>query len=415
MEGFKEYRLGDICNITSSKRIFYDEYVSMGVPFYRSKEIIEKADGKDISTELFITEEKFREIKLKFGVPIKGDILLTSVGTLGISYLVKENDWFYFKDGNLTWLKEFANDVDSKFLLYWFRSSIGKESIDNITIGSTQSAITIAGLKSIRLLLPPIDIQQRTVEILEALDGKIELNRLMNQTLEQMAVAFYKHYFVDGIDQENLPDGWRKGRLGDITIRITKGTTPTTLKKQFVSSGINFIKVESITDEGDFLFDKFNFIDGETHQLLNRSQVQENDILFTIAGTLGKVGFVTKEVLPANTNQAVAIIRPDYSKTSSSFIYYFVKDKSVQQSLLTKTVQGVQANLSLSVLSDMEVMIPDFKYLTQNSIEIDELIKLIQNNNIETRNLQNIRNTILPKLISGILIPADLTAIEQTL
>jgi type I restriction enzyme S subunit len=148
---------------------------------------------------------------------------------------------------------------------------------------------------------------------------------------------------------------------------------------------------------------------------LNRSQVQENDILFTIAGTLGKVGFVTKEVLPANTNQAVAIIRPDYSKTSSSFIYYFVKDKSVQQSLLTKTVQGVQANLSLSVLSDMEVMIPDFKYLTQNSIEIDELIKLIQNNNIETRNLQNIRNTILPKLISGILIPADLTAIEQTL
>ena len=82
MEGWIEHRLGELCTITSSKRIFYDDYVSVGIPFYRSKEIIEKAGGNDISTELFITEKKYNEIKSKFGVPQKGDILLSSVGTL---------------------------------------------------------------------------------------------------------------------------------------------------------------------------------------------------------------------------------------------------------------------------------------------------------------------------------------------
>lgn len=76
-------KISDHCEITSSKRIFYSEYVKTGVPFYRSKEIIEKSQGQKISEPLYIQPEKYREIKGKFGVPERDDMLLTSVGTIG--------------------------------------------------------------------------------------------------------------------------------------------------------------------------------------------------------------------------------------------------------------------------------------------------------------------------------------------
>ncbi len=86
-------RMDELCEITSSKRIFAADYVSEGVPFYRGREITEKYKGNlDVSTELFITEEKFREIERKFGAPKQGDLLLTSVGTLGSVYVVKHDD-----------------------------------------------------------------------------------------------------------------------------------------------------------------------------------------------------------------------------------------------------------------------------------------------------------------------------------
>lgn len=108
--------------------------------------------------------------------------------------------------------------------------------------------------------------------------------------------------------------------LGDLCIRITKGTTPTTLGRQFTATGINFVKVESITNDGQFLISKFDHIDEETDRLLARSRLNEGDIVFTIAGTIGRVGLVGADILPANTNQAVAIIRPDSSKLDGTYL-----------------------------------------------------------------------------------------------
>ena len=106
MAAWPTKRMDQLCEITSSKRIFAADYVSEGVPFYRGREVTEKYKGNlDVSTELFITEEKFVEIERKFGAPKLGDLLLTSVGTLGSVYVVKPGDRFYFKDGNLTWFR----------------------------------------------------------------------------------------------------------------------------------------------------------------------------------------------------------------------------------------------------------------------------------------------------------------------
>src|SRR5690606_33581791 len=114
-EGWKAIKIGDYCNVLSSKRIFASDYVEKGIPFYRSKEIIHKALGEFSGDEIFISEEKFNEFKNKFGAPVKGDILLSSVGNRsGIAYLVREEYDFYFKDGNLIWMKDFSNEMSSE-------------------------------------------------------------------------------------------------------------------------------------------------------------------------------------------------------------------------------------------------------------------------------------------------------------
>jgi len=194
---WQTYRLGDIAVIGSSKRVKMADYVSAGVPFYRSKEIIEKHKGNIISTELFISEEQFNAIKEKFGVPTAGDILLTSVGTLGVPYQVTNIDHFYFKDGNLTWFKNFKKNLNSDYLYFWLTSTIAKRKIDEVTIGSTQQALTIAALNSITIDLPPISVQNEIVKHIDSISKKILLNRQINKTLELMAQALFKSWFVD--------------------------------------------------------------------------------------------------------------------------------------------------------------------------------------------------------------------------
>ena len=95
MSDIQQRKLGDLCTVSSSKRIYAHEYVEDGIPFYRSKEVIQKHNGEEINTELFISEERYIEIKEKFGAPCSGDMLMTSVGTLGVPYIVRPAEEFY--------------------------------------------------------------------------------------------------------------------------------------------------------------------------------------------------------------------------------------------------------------------------------------------------------------------------------
>ena len=171
--------------IASSKRIFYKEYKDFGIPFYRSKEIIELSNTGKTNSELFISEERFNEISTEHGSPQKGDILLTSVGTLGKSYRVKENDLFYFKDGNLTWFKEY-DELNSDIVYAWLNSDLGQNALREITIGSTQSALTLTGLRNIELSIPPIEVQEKLNSQLKLIYEKNDTNYLQIQTLEKL-------------------------------------------------------------------------------------------------------------------------------------------------------------------------------------------------------------------------------------
>ena len=153
--------------------------------------------------------------------------------------------------------------------------------------------------------------------------------------------------------------GWEIKRLGDLTDLITKGTTPTSIGHSFTQDGINFIKVESIDLSGEFIHEKFAHITQECHAELKRSQLKAGDILFSIAGALGRTGLVGEDILPANTNQALAIIRlkPD-SPLSRGFALKALGTGFVLEQI-EKFKGGVaQQNLSLAQLGDFNIPVP---------------------------------------------------------
>lgn len=156
-----------------------------------------------------------------------------------------------------------------------------------------------------------------------------------------------------------IPEDWEVRELRSQTALITKGTTPTSLGRDFTSSGINFIKVESVDIDGEVLKNKLAFIDERAHRLLRRSQISPSDILFSIAGALGRVTIVPNEIIPANTNQAFAIIRlrPD-NLQKSKFIKFFFQSESFRKRITEISVQGAQPNLSLKDVGDFLIPLP---------------------------------------------------------
>ena len=151
---------------------------------------------------------------------------------------------------------------------------------------------------------------------------------------------------------------WKQTTVGEVTDRVTKGTTPTTLGGRFVEHGISFVKVESLAEDGRILPDKLAHIDAATDALLPRSRLEQDDILFTIAGTIGRAALVPSWLLPANTNQAVAIVRPKRGVIDPRFLFYVLRDESRVKHAQTRVVQSVQANFSLGELSSLEIPLP---------------------------------------------------------
>jgi type I restriction enzyme S subunit len=151
---------------------------------------------------------------------------------------------------------------------------------------------------------------------------------------------------------------WNQTTVGEVTVRVTKGTTPTALGGHFVENGINFVKVESLAKDGRILTDKLAHIDAATDTLLSRSRLEQEDILFTIAGTIGRTALVPSWLLPANTNQAVAIVRPKREIIDPRFLFYILRDERRVKHAQTRVVQSVQANFSLSELSSLEILLP---------------------------------------------------------
>ena len=183
---------------------------------------------------------------------------------------------------------------------------------------------------------------------------------------------------------------WKEVRLGDICKKITKGTTPSTYGYSFTNHGIKFIKAESITKDGSINPLSFAYISEETHLKLKRSQIELNDILFTMAGVfLGKVSILKDHyMLPANTNQAVAIIRISDTYANPFYVYYFLRQDSITKYVNSCTGQSAQPNINLNEISNLRIILPsiDIQNCIVNILKsLDDKIEL---NNKINRNLE---------------------------
>jgi type I restriction enzyme S subunit len=303
-----------------------------------------------------------------------------------------------------------SKDCDSDFL-YYSLTILGKELN---YISKTSTAVPIINKSTFSdysIPLPPLPTQRSIAATLSCLDDKIELNNRVNANLEAQAQAIFKSWFVDFepfkgggfVDSElgRIPKGWRVVPLLEICEKITKGTTPTTLKRGFTSSGINFIKAESINNDHSFDMSKFAYIDDDTNELLARSIIAKDDILFTMAGTIGRFAYVTDAILPANTNQAVAIIRVNPAIINPEIIYSFFMAEWHKQYYFEKIQQSVQANLSLGNIGSLPLLLPKANELSEYAMTIIPLLDMIQFNNKQSRVLAAIRDALLPRLMSG--------------
>ena len=384
MSEWKEYKLGEIAEVTSAKRIFYSEYVPTGVPFYRSKEIIDLYNKRNVATELFISEERFNEIKKKYGVPQENDILLTSVGSLGVPYIVTQNDEFYFKDGNLTWIKS----IDTKRLLpqylrNWIISSIGKQKLDEITIGSTQPALTITGLKSMTLFLPPIEDQQRIAGVLSSLDDKIDLLNRENVTLESLAETLFRHYFI-----ENPDPTWKEGKLGD-EFDFTMGQSPS--GDSFNEDGIGIPMYQGNADFG------FRFPTRRVFTTAPTRFADANDTLISVRAPVGAQNMATERCC---IGRGVAAFRYKHEKDYYSYTYY--KLKSLLEEIKSFNDNGtVFGSISKSDFENIDVVIPDKDSIVAFQLQVMPFDEKIRNNHQQILALSTQRDILLSRLMSG--------------
>jgi type I restriction enzyme S subunit len=188
---FQKKKVGDIAELTSSKRVYLNDYVDVGIPFYRGKEITELRAGKTPDDILYITESSYNEFKSKYGVPQKDDILITAVGTLGNVLRIKNDDKFYFKDGNLIWfrkIKENSNYLEIALEYY-------KRAIDKTSIGSTQRALTMVELRKLKFPFPSLSEQQKIASFLSAVDEKIQQLTKKKELLEQYKKGVMQQLF----------------------------------------------------------------------------------------------------------------------------------------------------------------------------------------------------------------------------
>ena len=287
-------------------------------------------------------------------------------------------------------------DTDPLFLFYLLKYN--KDRIEGMGSGTTFKEVSGNTMKNIVVNVPADkEIQTKIASLLGAIDDKIEENERINNNLLQQVSAIFKHWFTENPSLDAL----EQVPLADLCLVVTKGTTPTTLGKQFVSEGINFIKAESILDNHTIDKDKFAFIDIETNDLMRRSIISSGDIVFTIAGSLGRFALIDDSVLPANTNQAVAIIRANQSKVTPEYLYSFFLGNWHNDYYTKRIQQAVQANLSLGTIKSLPIPILSDKAMPEYLGIISPIIAMTKANELEISRLRTIRDALLPQLMSG--------------
>ena len=376
-------RIHELCEVTSSKRIYATELVADGVPFLKSKEIIEKVNGQPHTNLLYISENRFREIARQAGAIEEGDVLLTSRGTLGVPYVVNANDRFHFADGNLTWFRRFAG-LDTNYFYYFLLSPLGRAELSKCVIGSSQQAYTITALKKAEIPLPPLPTQRRIADILSAYDELIENSQRRIKILETMARALYREWFVHfrfpghenvplvPSSMGQIPQGWEVGRLDDVLVLQRGFDLPKASRMEgvvpiYAATGVTGFHIEA--------------------------RVKAPGVVTGRSGTIGDVLYVHEDFWPLNT----ALWVKEFPKAEPLYAYYVLSSLDLKQFNSGAAVPTLNRN----DIHGLDSLVPPRQLQRQFQKLASEMLNQTRALDLQTQNLRRTRDLLLPRLLSG--------------
>lgn len=417
-QGYKETEIGeipvewevkelsDIAQISggSTPSTSNDDYWNGTIPWATPTDITKLGDGVKYltKTDNAITEKALKECNLSL-FPVES-VLMTSRASIGFTaiskYPLTTNQGFCI-------FHQFKN-IHNIYLSYYI------ESIRPILLkhssGSTFKEISKSSIKKIKLPLPPLPEQKKIAEILSSVDEAIRATQAVIDQTKKLKQGLLNQLLTKGIGHKKFkmteigetPVEWEVKRLENLCEVITKGTTPTSVGYNFDTNGINFIKIESITSQGEFLPDKFAYISNSCHAALKRSQLLEGDILFSIAGALGRTAIVNKEILPANTNQAISIIRLKKSQSVSiDYMYMALSSYEIVKSIQLLKSGNAQLNLSLEQIQGFNIPLPPLPEQLKIAEILFSVDETIRENIQQIEQLKATKSGLMQDLLAG--------------
>jgi len=307
-----------------------------------------------------------------------------------------------------------------EYLMMWFRRAEFDRYARYMSHGSTREAFGWDEMCDVELPIPSIEKQKEIVKEYKTITDRIKLNEQLNQKLEETAQAIYKEWFVDfefpdenskpyrssggemvyndELDME-IPVGWESLNLENVCELITKGTTPHNMFTNKFDSSVNYLKAECINNYHGIDEKKLSYIEENIHiKELKRSILEENDLLFSIAGTLGKFSKVSKRILPANINQAIAIIRVDRNKINLNYIEGLFLSGWHNEFYKDNIQQAVQENLSLTTIKALPILKPCDTVSEKINNFMESILKSFEYTNIENQLLYELKEILLSKM-----------------
>lgn len=274
--------------------------------------------------------------------------------------------------------------VFPKFLFY----QLTTVDFANMNVGSAVPSMTVPVLNDLDILLPPLPEQTAIAEVLSSIDDKIDLLHRQNKTLEQLAETLFRQWFVESEKLE-----MKSGKLGDV-IKTTSGGTPSRNKMEYYSNGIyRWVKSKELA--GSFIFETEEKITEDALKNSSAKLLPANSILIAMYGaTVGEFGILANE---ATCNQAICALIPN---ENYPYTYLFLLTKTSKENLLNLAVGSAQQNISQLLIKEIEVS-ADKKLVKEFHKEVEPMFQKIKSNTNQIKTLTRLRDTLLPKLMSG--------------
>lgn len=391
MSEWKEAKLGDIAGVQTGpfgSQLKNEQYITGGTPVV-TVEHINDFRIIDFDFPSITDEDKDRLSKYLMQC---GDILFTRVGSVDLSAYVSEsqNGWMF--SSRMLRVRP-NNEINSRFLSYYFQQKSFRDYILNISVGATMPSINTEILKGIPISYPPLPDQTAIASALSSLDNKIDLLHRQNATLEKMAETLFRQWFV-----EEAKEDWETDALGNV-FDIKIGRTPPRKEHHWFSenpSDIKWVSIKDMGTSGVYIGKVSEYLTQDAVDRFSIPVIPENTVMLSFKMTIGRLAISTENML---SNEAIAHFKvKSDSRLFSEFLYLYLKTYQWEQ--LGSTSSIVEA-INSQMIKEMEILIPDEKTLNAFKKIIEPYFKKIKSNQIQIRTLTALRDTLLPKLMSG--------------